>query len=153
MKDIWFFSSGLFMNIDFNYIVGLEYNMLIKKDKKLCIYYNVVFFILGVLIIVVMNYVGRLEIVLKFRGIIFDSFIIEMVMNYFGCLVFFFNLVDFWFKFGKKIDDFMEILNVIENDGGYIIIFKLKMIVYDLKNIFFEYDMFVNIKILDLYNN
>lgn len=36
---------------------------------------------------------------------------------------------------------------------GYITISKLKTIAYDLKNTFLEYDMPVNIKISDLYNN
>ena len=115
--------------------------------------YNVVSFISGALITVVMNYAGRPETVLKLRGIIPDSFITEMVMNYSGCSVSLPNSADSWSKLGKKIDDFTETLNVIENDGGYITISKLKTIAYDLKNTFLEYDMPVNIKISDLYNN
>ena len=80
-KDIRSFSSGLPTNIDSNYTAGPEHNTLIKKDKKLRIYYNVVSFISGALITVVMNYAGRPETVLKLRGIIPDSFITEMVMN------------------------------------------------------------------------
>ncbi|EPE5196185.1 VasL domain-containing protein [Escherichia coli] len=152
-KDIRSFSSGLPTNIDSNYTAGPEHNTLIKKDKKLRIYYNVVSFISGALITVVMNYAGRPETVLKLRGIIPDSFITEMVMNYSGCSVSLPNSADSWSKLGKKIDDFTETLNVIENNGGYITISKLKTIAYDLKNTFLEYDMPVNIKISDLYNN
>ncbi|MCV5676180.1 hypothetical protein OFN11_32065, partial [Escherichia coli] len=53
----------------------------------------------------------------------------------------------------KKIDDFTETLNTIEDKGDYITISRLKTIAYDMKNTFLEYDTPVNVRISKLYND
>lgn len=147
------FSSSLSQHVDLNDITGQKHNTLIKNRKKKRIYYNVISFISGALITIFINYSGKPETALKLRSIIPDSFLTEMVMNYSGCSEFTPDSTDSWSQLSKKIDDFTETLNTIEDNGGYITISKLKTIAYDIKNTFLEYDTPVNVRISKLYND
>ncbi|EFM8401196.1 hypothetical protein A6C92_004644, partial [Escherichia coli] len=60
---------------------------------------------------------------------------------------------DSWTQLRKKIDDFTETLNTIENNGDYITISSLKTIAYDMKNTLLEYGTPVHVRISNLYNN
>lgn len=147
-------SSGrLSPHVDSNDITGQKHNTLINNRKKTRVYYNVISFISGVLITIFINYSGKPETALKLRSIIPDSFLTEMVMNYSGCSEFTPDSTDSWSQLNKKIDDFTETLNTIEDNGGYITISKLKTIAYDMKNTFLEYDPPLNVRISKLYNN
>lgn len=147
------FSGRLSPHVDSNDITGQKHNTLINNRKKTCVYYNVISFISGVLITIFINYSGKPETALKLRSIIPDSFLTEMVMNYSGCSEFTPDSTDSWSQLNKKIDDFTETLNTIEDNGGYITISKLKTIAYDMKNTFLEYDPPLNVRISKLYNN
>ncbi|RAX32613.1 UNVERIFIED_CONTAM: hypothetical protein DQE83_24845 [Escherichia coli] len=147
------FSGRLSPHVDSNDITGQKHNTLINNRKKTCVYYNVISFISGVLITLFINYSGKPETALKLRSIIPDSFLTEMVMNYSGCSEFTPDSTDSWSQLNKKIDDFTETLNTIEDNGGYITISKLKTIAYDMKNTFLEYDPPLNVRISKLYNN
>lgn len=147
-------SSGhLSPHVDSNDITGQKHNTLINNRKKTRVYYNVISFISGVLITIFINYSGKPETALKLRSIIPDSFLTEMVMNYSGCSEFTPDSTDSWSQLNKKIDDFTETLNTIEDNRGYITISKLKTIAYDMKNTFLEYDPPLNVRISKLYNN
>ncbi|WP_426472836.1 VasL domain-containing protein [Escherichia marmotae] len=147
------FSGRLSPHVDSNDITGQKHNTLINNRKKTCVYYNVISFISGVLITIFINYSGKPETALKLRSIIPDSFLTEMVMNYSGCSEFTPDSTDSWSQLNKKIDDFTETLNTIEDNGGYITISKLKTIAYDMKNTFLEYDPPLNVRMSKLYNN
>lgn len=147
-------SSGrLSPHVGSNDITGQKHDTLINHRKKTRVYYNVISFISGVLITIFINYSGKPETALKLRSIIPDSFLTEMVMNYAGCSEFTPDSTDSWSQLNKKIDDFTETLNTIEDNGGYITISKLKTIAYDMKNTFLEYDPPLNVRISKLYNN
>ncbi|WP_247999706.1 VasL domain-containing protein [Escherichia marmotae] len=147
-------SSGrLSPHVDSNDITGQKHNTVINNPKRTRIYYNVISFISGVLITICINYSGKPETALKLRSIIPDSFLTEMVMNYSGCSEFTPDSTDSWSQLNKKIDDFTETLNTIEDNGGYITISKLKTIAYDMKNTFLEYAPPLNVRISKLYNS
>ncbi len=55
-----------------------------------------------------------------------DSFLTEMLMNYSGCSEITPDSTDSWTQLRKKIDDFTETLNTIEDKGDYITISRLK---------------------------
>lgn len=147
------FRRHLSPHVDSNDLTGQKHNTLIKNRKKKRIYYNVIYFISGVLITIFINYSGKPETALKLRRIIPDGFLTEIVMNYSGCSEFTPDSTDSWSQLNKKIDDFTETLNTIEDNGGYITISKLKTIAYDMKNTFLEYDPPLNVRISKLYNN
>lgn len=140
-------------HVDSNDITGQKHNTVINNPKRTLIYYNVISFISGVLITICINYSGKPETALKLRSIIPDSFLTEMVMNYSGCSEFTPDSTDSWSQLNKKIDDFTETLNTIEDNGGYITISKLKTIAYDMKNTFLEYAPPLNVRISKLHNS
>lgn len=139
--------------VDSNDITGQNHNTLINERKKTHIHYNVICFISGVLLTIFINYSFTPETALKLRRLIPDSFLTEMIMNYSGCSEINPDSTDSWIQLSKKIDDFTETLNIIEDNGGYITISKLKTIAYDMKNTYLEYDAPVNVRISKLYNN
>ncbi|HFP9866442.1 TPA: VasL domain-containing protein, partial [Escherichia coli] len=110
-------------------------------------------FISGVLLTIFISHSCRPETALKLRRLMPDSVLTEMLMNYSGCSEITPNSTDSWTQLRKKIDDFTETLNTIENNGGYITISSLKTIAYDMKNTLLEYGAPVHVRISKLYNN
>lgn len=147
------FSRSLAPHVDTNVISGSKHSNLIQNRKNTSIYCNIMTFISGVSITLFINYSLKPETAVKLKSVIPDSFLTEMVMNYSGCSEYTPDPTDSWTLLSKKIDDFAETLNTIENNGGYITISKLKTIAYDMKNTFLEYDIPVNVRISKLYNN
>lgn len=147
------FSGILSQHVDSNNIPRQKHYTPIKNRKKTRIYYNVVYFISGVLLTIFISYSCKPETALKIRKLMPDSFLTEMLMNYSGCSKITPNSTDSWTQLSKKIDDFTETLNTIENNGSYITISRLKTIAYDMKNTFLKYDTPVNVRISKLYNN
>ncbi|EIT3900827.1 TPA: type VI secretion system ImpA family N-terminal domain-containing protein [Escherichia coli] len=147
------FSRSLSPPVDSNDSTEQKYNTLVNNRKRKRIHYNVIPFISGVLITIFINCLGKPETALKLRSIIPDSILTEVIMTFSGCSGFTPDTTDAWSQLSRKIDDFTETLNTIENNGGYITISKLKTIAYDMKNTFLEHETPVNIRISKLNNN
>ncbi|EKS1206254.1 type VI secretion system ImpA family N-terminal domain-containing protein [Escherichia coli] len=128
-------------------------NVSIKDCEKTYRYYNVIYFISGVLLTVFLSYSCRPETALKLKRAMPDGFLTEMLMNYSGCSEITPDSTDSWTQLSKKIDDFIETLKTIEDNGDYITISRLKTIAYDIKSTFLENDTPVNVRISKLYNN
>lgn len=128
-------------------------NVSIKDCEKTYRYYNVIYFISGVLLTVFLSYSCRPETALKLKRAMPDGFLTEMLMNYSGCSEITPDSTDSWTQLSKKIDDFIETLKTIEDNGDYITISRLKTIAYDMKSTFLENDTPVNVRISKLYNN
>lgn len=147
------FSRVLSQYVDSSNVLGQKNNSQIKNLEKKRIYCNVICFISGVLLTIFISYSCRPETALKLRKLMPDSFITQILMKYSGCSGITLDSTDSWTQLNKKIDDFTETLNTIENNGGYITISSLKTIAYDMKNAFLEYGTPVNVRISKLYNN
>ncbi|OSK87994.1 type VI secretion system ImpA family N-terminal domain-containing protein [Escherichia coli] len=146
-------SRVLSTDVKSNDIPVQKNNMSINDCEKIHRYYNVIYFISGVLLAVFLSYSCRPETALKLKRAMPDSFLTEMLMNYSGCSEITPDSTDSWTQLSKKIDDFTETLKTIEDNGDYITISRLKTIAYDMKSTFLEYDTPVNVRISKLYNN
>ncbi|EFB1743822.1 type VI secretion system ImpA family N-terminal domain-containing protein [Escherichia coli] len=146
-------SKVLSPDVNVNDIPVQNHNASIKNREKTRRYYNIIYFISGVLLTIFISYSCRPETALKLRKLMPDSFLTEMLINYSGCSEITPDSTDSWTQLSKKIDDFIETLNTIEDKGGYITISRLKTIAYDMKNTFLEYDTPVNVRISKLYND
>ncbi|EJA1280795.1 type VI secretion system ImpA family N-terminal domain-containing protein [Escherichia coli] len=146
-------SRFLSPDVNSNDIPVQKHNASIKNCKKARRCYNIIYFISGVLLTISISYSCRPETALKLRRLMPGSVLTEMLMNYSGCSEITPNSTDSWTQLSKKIDDFTETLNTVENNGGYITISSLKTIAYDMKNTLLEYDTPVNVRISKLYNN
>lgn len=146
-------SRVLSSDVKSNDIPVQKNNVSIKDCEKTYRYYNVIYFISGVLLTVFLSYSCRPETALKLKRAMPDGFLTEMLMNYSGCLEITPDSTDSWTQLSKKIDDFTETLKTIEDNGDYITISRLKTIAYDMKSTFLENDTPVNVRISKLYNN
>ncbi len=146
-------SRVLSSDVKSNDIPVQKNNVSIKDCEKTLRYYNVIYFISGVLLTVFLSYSCRPETALKLKRAMPDGFLTEMLMNYSGCSEITPDSTDSWTQLSKKIDDFTETLKTIENNGDYITISRLKTIAYDMKSTFLENDTPVNVRISKLYNN
>lgn len=152
-KNIKPVSKVLSPDVNVNDIPVQNHNASIKNREKTRRYYNIIYFISGVLLTIFISYSCRPETALKLRKLMPDSFLTEMLMNYSGCSEITPDSTDSRTQLSKKIDDFTETLNTIEDKGGYITISRLKTIAYDMKSTFLEYDTPVNVRISKLYND
>ena len=146
-------SRVLSSDVKSNDIPVQKNNVSIKDCEKTYRYYNVIYFISGVLLTVFLSYSCRPETALKLKRAMPDGFLTEMLMNYSGCSEITPDSTDSWTQLSKKIDDFIETLKTIEDNGDYITISRLKTIAYDIKSTFLENDTPVNVRISKLYNN
>lgn len=146
-------SRVLSSDVKSNDIPVQKNNVSIKDCEKTHRYYNVIYFISGVLLTVFLSYSCRPETALKLKRAMPDGFLTEMLMNYSGCSEITPDSTDSWTQLSKKIDDFTETLKTIEDNGDYITISRLKTIAYDMKSTFLENDTPVNVRISKLYNN
>ncbi|EFL6450164.1 hypothetical protein AAS80_004197 [Escherichia coli] len=146
-------SRFLSSDVKSNDISVQKHNVSIKDCEKTHRYYNVIYFISGVLLTVFLSYSCRPETALKLKRAMPDGFLTEMLMNYSGCSEITPDSTDSWTQLSKKIDDFTETLKTIEDNGDYITISRLKTIAYDMKSTFLENDTPVNVRISKLYNN
>ncbi|EON3875308.1 type VI secretion system ImpA family N-terminal domain-containing protein [Escherichia coli] len=146
-------SRVLSSDVKSNDIPVQKNNVSIKDCEKTYRYYNVIYFISGVLLTVFLSYSCRPETALKLKRAMPDGFLTEMLMNYSGCSEITPDSTDSWTQLSKKIDDFTETLKTIEDNGDYITISRLKTIAYDMKSTFLENDTPVNVRISKLYNN
>lgn len=146
-------SRVLSSDVKSNDIPVQKNNVSIKDCEKTYRYYNVIYFISGVLLTVFLSYSCRPETALKLKRAMPDGFLTEMLMNYSGCSEIRPDSTDSWTQLSKKIDDFTETLKTIEDNGDYITISRLKTIAYDMKSTFLENDTPVNVRISKLYNN
>ncbi|EHU0914131.1 type VI secretion system ImpA family N-terminal domain-containing protein [Escherichia coli] len=146
-------SRVLSSDVKLNDIPVQKNNVSIKDCEKIHRYYNVIYFISGVLLTVFLSYSCRPETALKLKRAMPDGFLTEMLMNYSGCSEITPDSTDSWTQLSKKIDDFTETLKTIEDNGDYITISRLKTIAYDMKSTFLENDTPVNVRISKLYNN
>lgn len=146
-------SRFLSPDVNSNDIPVQKHNASIKNREKTRRYYNINYFILGVLLTIFISYSCRPETALKLRRLMPNSFLTEMLMNYSGCSEVTPDSTDSWTQLSKKIDDFTETLNTIEDKGDYITISRLKTIAYDMKNTFLENGTPVNVRISKLYND
>ncbi|HCD2552907.1 TPA: type VI secretion system ImpA family N-terminal domain-containing protein, partial [Escherichia coli] len=137
-------SRVLSSDVKSNDIPVQKNNVSIKDCEKTYRYYNVIYFISGVLLTVFLSYSCRPETALKLKRAMPDGFLTEMLMNYSGCSEITPDSTDSWTQLSKKIDDFTETLKTIEDNGDYITISRLKTIAYDMKSTFLENDTPVN---------